>query len=86
MDAMNCCRKQSCFPLRFRKEPWVSDVSGLPAAGWAGVRMGSVEEEGSLCSLAVDCLPCFRTQCLLLDVLPGVFNAFFSVFMRLLFC
>lgn len=47
--------------------------------------MGSVENEASLCSLAVDCFPCFRTQPLLGDVLPGVFDALFSIFMRLFF-
>lgn len=83
---MDCCRNQSYSPLRFRKEPWVSGVSRLSVRGWAGVRMASEGDEGSLCSLAVDCFLCFRTQHLLVDDLPGVFDAFFSIFMGLLFC
>lgn len=72
---MNCCRKQSWSPLSFRKEPWA-----LGVVGWAGVRMGS---EGSLRTLAGNCFPCFRMQPLLVDVLPGLLDALFSVFMGL---
>jgi len=81
---MNCCRKQNCSPLSFREEPWDSGLPGQSTAGWAGVRMGSAGYEGSLCSLAVDCFSCFRTQPLLVDVLPGAF-ALFSIFVGL-FC
>lgn len=76
MGSMSCCGRSSYSLLSFRKEL---------VAGWAGARMGSVENEASLCSLAVDCFPCFRTQPLLGDVLPGVFDALFSIFMRLFF-
>lgn len=78
---MNCCRKQSYSPLSFRKGPWASGPAGQSVAGWAGVRMGSVRNEGPLCLPAVNCFPCFRTQPLLVDVLPGVFDALFSIFM-----
>lgn len=82
---MNCCRKESYSPLSFRKEPWASGLPGQPVAGWAGVRMEGAGNEGSLCLPAMDCFPCFRTQPLLVDVLPGVFDALLSVFMGL-FC
>lgn len=69
---MNCCRKKSSFPLGFRKDLW---APGL--AGWAGAGMGSVGNERSLCSVLVDCFPCFRTQPLG-DELPGMFDDLFS--------
>uniref|UniRef100_A0A8C3QZ50 non-specific serine/threonine protein kinase n=1 Tax=Cyanoderma ruficeps TaxID=181631 RepID=A0A8C3QZ50_9PASS len=64
---MNCCRKQSSSPLGFRKGLWAPGLTGQ--AGWAGARRGSVGNERNLCSVVVDCFPCFRAQPLG-DVLP----------------
>lgn len=82
---MNCCRKQSYSPVSFRKEPWASGLPGQPVAGRTRARMGSVGNEGSLCLPAVDCFSCFRTQPLPVEVLPGVFDALFSIFMGFFF-
>lgn len=73
--SMNCCRKKSSSPLGFRKGLWAPGLT--EQAGWAGARRGSVGNESSLCSVVVDCFPCLRAQPLG-DVLPGMFDDFFS--------